>query len=69
MIIGLQPVVFFSFLSWPFVYIIVAIIMYFVMAKNDKKEEEWEQAFEKWQAGLPQTDRVAAIKTEGGEVK
>ncbi len=50
MIFGLQPVVFFAFLSWPVTYIVVAVIMYFVMAKHDRKEEEWEKAYEKWQA-------------------
>lgn len=52
MILGLQPIVFFAFLSWPVTYIIIAIIMYFVMAKNDKKEEEWEKAYDAWQASL-----------------
>ncbi len=50
MILGLQPLVFFSFLSWPVTYIIISIIMYFVMARNDKKEEAWEKAYEEWQA-------------------
>ena len=32
--------------------------MYFVMGKNDKKEEAWEKAYDEWQASL---------KKEGGE--
>lgn len=52
MIFGLQPIVFFSFLSWPVIYICVAIIMYFVMAKHDKEEEAWEKAYDEWQASL-----------------
>ena len=36
MIFGLEPHVFFAFLSWPVTYTIIAIIMYFVMAKHDK---------------------------------
>ena len=50
MILGVQPLVFFSFLSWPVTYIIISIIMYFVMARNDKKEEAWEKAYDEWQA-------------------
>lgn len=49
MIMGLDPKIFMMFLSWPITYIIIAIIMYFVMASNDKKEEEWEKAYEEWQ--------------------
>jgi preprotein translocase subunit YajC len=68
MIGGLEPLVFFAFLSWPFTYIIIAIIMYFCMARSDKKEEAWEQAFEKWQKELPEKDRIAQMMTqEGGE--
>ena len=44
MIFGLEPHVFFAFLSWPVTYIVIALIMYVVMAKNDKKEEAWEKA-------------------------
>lgn len=50
MIFGLQPMVFFAFLSWPVTYIAISIIMYFVMAKHDKEEEEWEKAYDAWQA-------------------
>lgn len=50
MIFGLQPMVFFAFLIWPVVYIAVSVTMYFVMAKHDKEEEKWEEAYEKWQA-------------------
>lgn len=50
MIFGLQPAVFFSFLVWPIVYIVIAIIMYFVMASHDKKEEAWEKAYDEWEA-------------------
>ena len=38
MIFGLEPHVFFAFLSWPVTYIVIAIIMCFVMAKHDKEE-------------------------------
>ncbi|MDO4177277.1 MAG: hypothetical protein Q4D99_07415 [Bacillota bacterium] len=34
MIFGLELHVFFAFLSWPVTYTIIAIIMYFVMAKH-----------------------------------
>ncbi len=60
MIFGLEPIVFFSFLSWPITYPIIAIIMFFVMAKNDKKEEAWEKAYDEWQASL--------ADEKGGEV-
>lgn len=48
MIFGLEPQVFFTFLIWPVVYPVIAIIMYFVMAKNDKKEAPIEEENEKW---------------------
>ena len=64
MIFGLEPHVFFAFLSWPVTYIIIAIIMYFVMAKNDKKEEAWEKAYDEWQASL----KDGKVE-EGGEVQ
>ena len=57
MIFGLEPHVFFAFLSWPVTYIIIAIIMYFVMGAHDKKEEEWERAYDEWQ------------KSKGGETE
>jgi hypothetical protein len=70
MIFGLEPIVFLSFLSWPFTYIVVAIIIFLIMGKNDKKEEAWEAAFEKWQKSLPEGERIAqAIPTEGGAEK
>lgn len=47
---GLPISSFFCFLIWPVVYIVIAVIMYFVMAKHDKEEEKWEEAYEKWQA-------------------
>lgn len=62
MIFGLEPHVFFAFLSWPVTYIIIAIIMYFVMAKHDKKEEAWEKAYDEWQASLK-----GEAPAEGGE--
>ena len=52
MIFGLEPHVFFAFLSWPVTYIIIAIIMYVVMAKHDREEEAWEKAYDEWQASL-----------------
>ena len=71
MIFGLSPIVFFSFLSWPVTYIIIAIIMYIVMGKNDKKEEAWEAAYDEWQASLgkgePEPEVVEEAVTEGGE--
>ena len=64
MIFGLEPHVFFAFLSWPITYIVIAVIMYFVMAKHDKGEEAWEKAYDEWQASLK--DGKAE---EGGEVQ
>ena len=66
MIFGLEPHVFFAFLSWPITYIIIALIMYVVMAKNDKKEEAWEKAYDEWQASLK--DGKTDVE-EGGEVQ
>ena len=66
MIFGLQPLVFFAFLSWPVTYIVIAIIMYFVMAKHDKEEEAWEKAYDEWQASLK--DGKEEI-VEGGEAE
>jgi hypothetical protein len=44
--------------------------MYVVMARQDKKEEAWEQAFEKWQAGIPENERIAqVIPADGGTGK
>ncbi len=57
MIFGLEPHVFFAFLSWPVTYVCIAIIMYFVMGAHDKKEEQWEKAYEEWQ------------KSKGGETE
>ena len=66
MIFGLQPLVFFAFLSWPVTYIVIAIIMYFVMGKHDKEEEAWEKAYDEWQASLK--DGKEEI-VEGGEAE
>ncbi len=66
MIFGLQPLVFFAFLSWPVTYIVIAIIMYFVMGKHDKEEEAWEKAYDEWQASLKNGKEVI---TEGGEAE
>lgn len=66
MIFGLQPLVFFAFLSWPVTYIVIAIIMYFVMGKHDKEEEAWEKAYDEWQASLKDGKEVV---TEGGEAE
>ena len=66
MIFGLEPHVFFAFLSWPVTYIVIAIIMYFVMAKHDKEEEAWEKAYDEWQASLK--DGKTDVE-EGGEVQ
>ena len=45
-IIGRPAASFFAFLSWPFIFITAAIIVYIVMAKQDKKidDEEFEQS-------------------------
>ncbi|MCR5035113.1 MAG: hypothetical protein K6B42_06850 [Clostridia bacterium] len=64
MIFGLEPHVFFAFLSWPVTYIVIAIIMYIVMAKHDKEEEAWEEAYDKWQESL----KDGKVE-EGGEVQ
>jgi len=48
MIFGLQPIVFFAFLSWPVTYIVVSIIMYFCIGHRDKKDKAWEEAYDKW---------------------
>ena len=66
MIFGLEPHVFFAFLSWPVTYIVIAIIMYFVMGKHDKEEEAWEKAYDEWQASLKDGKEVI---TEGGEAE
>ena len=66
MIFGLEPHVFFAFLSWPVTYIVIAIIMYFVMGKHDKEEEAWEKAYDEWQASLK--DGKEEI-VEGGEAE
>ena len=66
MIFGLEPHVFFAFLSWPVTYIVIAIIMYVVMAKHDKEEEAWEKAYDEWQASLK--DGKEEI-VEGGEAE
>ena len=66
MIFGLQPLVFFAFLSWPVTYIVIAIIMYFVMGKHDKEEVAWEKAYDEWQASLKDGKEVI---TEGGEAE
>ena len=66
MIFVLEPHFVFSFLSWPVTYTIIAIIMYFVMAKHDKEEEAWEKAYDEWQASLKDGNAEPA---EGGESK
>jgi len=48
MILGLHPLVFFAFLSWPVTYTIVSIIMYFCMGHRDKKDKKWEEEYDKW---------------------
>ncbi len=45
---GLPMESFLAFLIWPVIYIVISVIMYFVMAKNDKKEEEWEERYDQW---------------------
>ena len=46
MIIGMPAASFFAFLSWPFIFIIAAIIVYIAMAKQDAQidDEEFEQS-------------------------
>jgi len=45
-ILGMPAVSFFAFLSWPFVFIILAIIDYIIMGKQDAKidDSEFEQS-------------------------
>ncbi len=45
-IIGLPAVSFFAFLSWPFLYIVLAFVVYAIMAKQDAKidDSEFEQS-------------------------
>lgn len=44
-IIGMPAVSFFAFLSWPFVFIVAAIIVFIVMSKQDAEIDDGE--FEK----------------------
>lgn len=55
-IIGLPAVSFFAFLSWPFLYIILAFVVYAVMAKQDAKidDEEFEQSIKGRSGGADQ---------------
>lgn len=48
MILGLQPIVFFAFLSWPITYIVICIIMYIFMSHTEKKEKKWEEAYDEY---------------------
>ncbi len=50
MILGLQPIVFFAFLSWPITYIVIALIMYAYMGHSEKREKAWEEAYDEYVA-------------------
>lgn len=41
-IIGMPVVSFLAFLSWPFIFIIAAIIVYNIMAKQDAEVDDTE---------------------------
>lgn len=41
-IVGMPVVSFFAFLSWPFVFIVAAIIVYVIMSKQDAKIDDSE---------------------------
>lgn len=45
MILGMPLVSAFAYLSWPIVYIVIAIIIYFNMAKQDKITAEYDKEF------------------------
>lgn len=59
MIFGMPTISFLVFLSWPVTFIVAAIIVYFIMAKQDVKEEEFEIAYEKYM-------KQQQMKTQGG---
>jgi len=61
-IIGMPASSFFAFLSWPFVFIILAVIVYNVMAKQDAKidDSEFDQSVK---------GRSGNAKKEGGADK
>ena len=48
MILGLQPIVFMAFLSWPITYVVVCLIMYAYMGHTEKKERAWEEAYDEY---------------------
>ena len=48
MILGLQPIVFFAFLSWPITYIVIALIMYVYMGYSEKREKAWEEVYDEY---------------------
>lgn len=58
-IIGMPAASFFAFLSWPFVFIILAVIVYNIMARQDAKIDDTE--FEQSLKG-----RDVTKKPEGG---
>ena len=61
-IIGMPAASFFAFLSWPFIYIVLAFVVYGIMAKQDAKvdDAEFEQSIK---------GRVVAKDAKGGENK
>ncbi|MEA4922269.1 MAG: hypothetical protein VB031_02750 [Eubacteriaceae bacterium] len=42
MIFGMPAVSFFSFLSWPVIYIVLAFVVYGIMKKQDAKVDDTE---------------------------
>ena|GEM_PF-2191231 len=46
MVFGMPAITFFSILSWPFIFIVAALIVYQVMAKQDAlvDDTEFEQS-------------------------
>lgn len=59
-IIGMPAQSFFAFLSWPFIYIVLAFVVYHIMAKQDAKVDDSE--FEQSVKGRSGHDK----KKEGG---
>jgi hypothetical protein len=55
-IIGMPAVSFFAFLSWPFLYTILAFVVYGIMAKQDAQidDAEFEQSVKGRKGGADQ---------------
>ncbi|MEG0391685.1 MAG: hypothetical protein RR626_02855 [Anaerovoracaceae bacterium] len=52
-IIGMPIASFFAFLSWPFIFTILAFVVYFCMARQDAKidDSEFEQSIKGHKGG------------------